>query len=288
MSLRNLLVPVLDHGEQNAALAAGFSLAKICSSHLTGLHVMTDPRTAIPFIGEGLTVEVIQDLCDAAEKEGRAKAGKARKLFDQAAQSYGFPYNGGTAEASKPSAAWQEKTGFFAEMLGRTARLADLTIIPHPKSIAKPGPEDFLNEVLFRSGRPLLLAPQTAPRKLGETLLVAWNGRAEAARTVASALPLLGRAGRVKLLTIGQEKEDRPGLGELQHYLACHGIKSDRVSKQPGDKSVGATILDSAEEFSADLIVMGAYSHNRWREMVLGGVTRYVIENTSVPIFMSH
>lgn len=141
---------------------------------------------------------------------------------------------------------------------------------------------------MFRSGRPLMLAPPDFDGPLTDTILVAWNGRAECARTVANALPFLRTAKHVRLLTIDEEHPDRPSLEGLRIYLARNGIKAEPVQRESGDDSVGEAMVKIATEKGASMLVMGAYSHSRWREMIIGGVTRHAIHNMPIPVFMSH
>ncbi len=287
MSLRMLLVPVSGREDHQAVVETALMLTMKFNSHLTALHVRPDPRSAIPFIGEGLTAEVVQDLCAAAEREGKTQAATARAAFDGLLAGYDIAAGSG-ADAAAASYQWEECIGFPAERLGRHARLADLSIVPQPADSIRSDSGEILNEVLFRSGRPLLMAPRELPASVACNVLVAWNGRAECARSVASALPLMAAADKVTLLTVGKENEGRPSLDALKHYLDCQGIKTKALREDDGGRNISAVVLETAAREGADTLVMGAYSHHRWREMVLGGVTRHVIDQAKIPVFMSH
>ncbi|GER06216.1 universal stress protein UspA [Iodidimonas muriae] len=286
--MRTLLVPMTDPKGQDSVLKVAFSLVRTFSAHLTCLFIRPDPRAAIPFMGEGLTADAIQDLVDASDREGKARAARTYAVFEETRKKQDIPLGDGLGPEKTATVAWEESTGFIADRVGRAARLADLTVVPQPIDPNSEDSADLLNEVLFRSGRPLLLAPPNPSETIGSTILVAWNGRAECARTVAAALPFLHRAERIFLLTVGEEHPDRPSLEGLNLYLARQGISADILHRESDDKSVGETIRDTAETLGADLLVMGAFSHSRWREMIIGGVTRHAIHHAKIPVFMSH
>jgi len=289
--VRTLLVPMTGPEGQEFAVEAAFALARDFKAHLTGFFIRPDPRAAIPFMGEGLTADAIQDLVDAAEREGRARAAQAQAVFEAAREAAGVsPGDGrdGRDGGESASASWEESVGFVADCVGRAARLADLTILPQPVGSHAEENGELLNEVLFRSGRPLLMIPAGFSGRIGGHPVVSWNGRAECARTVAAALPVLGRAGRVTLLRIGEEHPERPSLEALGLYLARHGITAEAVHEESDEQSVAEALLRTAGARGGDLLVMGAYSHSRWREMILGGVTRHAIHHAAIPLFMSH
>jgi len=286
--MRTLLIPLTDSQGNAGVLSLGFHLAQRFASHVTGLFIRPDPRAAIPFMGEGLTADAVQDLVEASEREGRERAESAKAAFEAKREEAKIADGDGVGTPGTASADWQEIVGFLADRLGREARMADLTIVPQPGEGAPRDARDVINEVLFRSGRPLLMAPAEAPDRVGEHVLIAWNGRAEGTRAVAAALPVLKQAGEVKLLKVDEEDPERPGLGALQLYLRRHGIESEELRRESDEDGVSGAILEAVKETGADLLVMGAYSHSRWREMVLGGVTRQAIQHAPVPVFMSH
>ncbi len=99
--------------------------------------------------------------------------------------------------------------------------------------------------------------------------------------------PWLRRAEAVRILSAENYQRRGPAAGELADYLALHRINADWVSFAPIGGSVGAGLLAAAAEFGADLLAMGAYSHSRWRQMILGGVTRYILANAKLPVLIN-
>ena len=146
---------------------------------------------------------------------------------------------------------------------------------------------DALHAVLFDSGRPVLLSPAVAPRSIGRRICVRWNGTAESSAAVQAAIPWMKRAEVVRILTSEDYQRRGPVAADLAAYLALHDIEADIATFRPIDKSVGAGLLGAAREFGSDLLSMGAYSHSRLRQLILGGVTRHILENADLPVLMS-
>jgi nucleotide-binding universal stress UspA family protein len=133
----------------------------------------------------------------------------------------------------------------------------------------------------------LLLGPRTLPERLASRVAVAWDGSLGAARAAGAALPLLGRAEAVTILTADMEKVGaKPSA--LADYLAEHGISARTWAFMPEDRKLGERLLAEADQAGADMLVMGAYGHSRLREMVLGGVTQSVTATSKIPVFMAH
>jgi nucleotide-binding universal stress UspA family protein len=178
-------------------------------------------------------------------------------------------------------------TGREEEVVAQQARLADLAVVAHPEAGEDVSSSDALHAVLFESGRPVLIAPQSPPASIGRRICIAWNGTAESASAVYAALPWLRRAEAVRVLSADEYQRRGPEAPELVAYLALHGVEAERATFRPIDREVGAGLLKAAAEFGADLVAMGAYSHSRLRQLILGGVTRHVLENAKLPIMMN-
>ena len=115
---------------------------------------------------------------------------------------------------------------------------------------------------------------------------IGWNGSAESASAVLSALPWLHRAQSIRVLWSDDYQRRGPLAPELGTYLALHDLKADRTAFRAVNKQVGAGLLAAAKDFDCDLLVMGAYSHSRLRQLFLGGVTRHVLEHAAIPLMM--
>ncbi|TFW19379.1 universal stress protein [Duganella callida] len=176
------------------------------------------------------------------------------------------------------------------------ARYADL-VVAGQSDPAAAGPEFLrtLPEFLaLHAGRPLLLMPYAGVHThIDRHALVAWDGSRAATRAVTDALPLLRRSRRVTVAVFNADRGavphgEQPGA-DIALYLARHGVQVE-VTQQttPADLDVGNALLSLAADCGADLLVMGAYGHQRWREIMLGGVTRRVLQNMTIPVLMAH
>jgi nucleotide-binding universal stress UspA family protein len=133
----------------------------------------------------------------------------------------------------------------------------------------------------------VLLVPAGPAADLGATVAIAWDRSCEAARAVGAALPLLTAASKVVILT-AREPGSEIEPSELAAYLALHGVDARTWAFVPASGSLGGALLEEAGKAGANLLVMGAYGHSRLREMVLGGVTRSILADADMPVFLMH
>ena len=149
------------------------------------------------------------------------------------------------------------------------------------------------DSVALECGRPVLIVPAgIASGAFGTRVLLAWDGGREAARAMFDALPLLRSAARVRVIWVAPATDPYLPYGlqltDVLAMLARHGVEVEERTELHPRGSVGAALLDEAERFGADLLVMGCYGHSRLREFVLGGATRHVLEQASISVLMSH
>jgi nucleotide-binding universal stress UspA family protein len=253
------------------------SVADVFGAHLAGVAFSYEPIIP-PTIMGGVPVSFIEEQRAQADKA----AGNAIGKFDEAARRAGISWESRSLSASLAGA---------ADMFGRIARRFDLSIVgqAEPDKVA---PEELIAEgALFSSGRPVLVVPyiQKGGLKLGR-VMVAWDGSRAAARAVADAMPLLGKAAAIDVVIVAEDRgssDELPGADIAQH-LARHRLKVDLRRIVAGDNDVASTLLSEAADASTDLIVLGAYGHSRLREFILGGVTRGILAAMTVPALMSH
>lgn len=284
--MKSIILPLTRYSDIDTLTAAAANLTTRFDATLTGLFIRRDPKHAIPLLGEGLTAEMIQDMCDATEREGLRYAAEAKASFDAAIAAQGISMlqdNGDSGSA----ALWRILVGSVDDHVGRCARTADFAICERPQS-KNTAQSEIFDDLVFRSGRSVLMLPEAYDGPMLDNLLVAWNGRAECARAVGGALPVLKKASKVSILQVGDLGEDRPTLNDIGFYLETHGVTAEHIQIPKGAGSVGATVLETAQSTGANSIVIGAFSTARWRELILGGVTKHLIEHSQLPIYMSH
>jgi nucleotide-binding universal stress UspA family protein len=287
MAIRKLLLPLTGTAAGEAALATALIIARAWNAHILALHVRADSRDVAPLAGEGLSGAMIEEMMSATEKESGERAQAVRTLFDDFVRREGLPVGEPRADQAEASISFATVTGREEELVAQQARLADLTVVAHPEAGEDVSSSDALHAALFESGRPVAIAPQIPPRSLGRRICIAWNGTAESASAVYAALPWLQRAEAVRVLSADEYQRRGPEALELVAYLALHGVQAERAKFRPIEREVGAGLLAAAAEFGADLLAMGAYSHSRLRQLILGGVTRHVLENAKLPVMMN-
>lgn len=271
------IVVNLGLGEHDPAGDYAISIADAYESHLVGVAFSYEPIIPGTVMG-GIPPEFIES--QRAESDKRAQTAVSR--FEQAAKRAGISFETRIISASISGA---------ADQLGRLGRRFDLVVVGQPER-EKSVPDEVVDEgVLFESGRPVIFVPfiQKAGLKL-DRVMVCWDGSRAATRAIADALPLLRKAKQVEVVIVanGRAKSDEiPGI-DLGQHLARHGLKVEVKRITSPDIDVGSTILSYAADTSADFLVMGGYGHSRFREFVLGGVTRGLLESMTVPVLMSH
>ncbi len=287
MAIRKLLLPLTGTAAGEAALSTALMIARLWNAHVTALHVRVDSRDVAPLAGEGLSGAMIEEMMAATERESNERAHAVRAMFDRFVAHHDVPVVELHGPGHGPSASFASVTGREEDLVAQQARLADLTVVPHPEAGEDVSSSDALHAVLFDSGRPVLLSPQMAPVTIGTRICLGWNGTAESASAVAGALPWLERAEAVRILSAQGYQRRGPGAPELAAYLALHGVRADIMMFKPINGVVGAGLLAAAREFGCDMLAMGAYSHSRLRQLILGGVTRHVLENAALPVMMN-
>lgn len=183
--------------------------------------------------------------------------------------------------------------GEVAPLAAAAALTSDLAIVAQPRE-GRDGELDrkVLEAALFRAGTPCLMAPPWAhAREWGRRAVIAWNATPQAAHAIRAALPLLVAAETVRVVIVDprSDVENHRALMRLASYLARHGVDVEApVTTHSSFGEVGRAVLAEAEEYAADLLVMGAYGHARAFEQVFGGVTHHIIAHANMPVLLTH
>ncbi|HXP78072.1 MAG TPA: universal stress protein [Stellaceae bacterium] len=292
MSIRTIFVALSGGSAGQGAVDLACRLARRFEAHVEGFHVRADPTQAA--LGYGLGAPVVGDLIERTAQEVAQSAEHAKRHFDKAVAESGLPLmtepsvpRPGEKFTPQATAAWREETGFAGDLIPRRARLFSLVVLGRSDRVVDKPHTDVLEDTVLRCGRPVLLAPSSAPKQLGQTIAIGWNGSAEAARAVAGAMPFLRQSKSVCVLTVGAgDAADGPGLVQS---LAWEGVAARLKEVAPvSGVSVGARLLSAARDEGADVLVMGGYGKAPWREMLLGGATRHVVATSLLPILICH
>ena len=287
MAIRKILLPLTGTAAGESGLTTALMVARQWKAHLTALHVRIDSRDVAPLAGEGLSGAMIEEMMTATERESSERSQAVRAMFDRFVAAHDVTVSEARPNEPVTTASFASVIGREDDLVAQQARLADLTVVPHPEGGDDVSSSDALHAVLFDSGRPVLIAPQVAPSAVGTRICVAWNGTGESTAAVWAALPWLKRAEAVRILGADEYQRRGPAAPELAAYLALHDVQAEVTTFRPLDRDVGAGMLAAAREYGANLLTMGAYSHSRLRQLILGGVTRHVLEYSDLPVLMN-
>jgi len=277
MEIKSILVHVDASPRSAVRLHIAHQLAREHdSAHVTALFAV-EPQPVPVAVPAGPVPEVLVPKQVAPEQRARARA-----IFDAALAEHG------------PPLVWHEVQGDLpAWGVAQAALYADLLVLGQYDPNHLPTydvPKDLVESVIVDSGRPALVIPHTGMFDiLGRNILVAWKPSRETARAVSGALPLLKRADRVQVVAWGKDSfTPAETTFGIERYLAWHGVEAKAHRYPEPATELGEILLSHAADESADLMVMGCYSHSRLRELVLGGVTRTVLKSMTVPVLMAH
>jgi nucleotide-binding universal stress UspA family protein len=288
MAIRILLVPLDGSDSSKTAMAAAGALARDLPAHLDVLHVRADPETANPQHIDNLSGATLDEFIKFAGWATDQRAAKSRKAFDDFCASESIPVVEGPPPPGGVTASWVEEVGRADRMLARRGRVVDMIVLARPSADSSAFTKMTLNAALFETGRPVLAIPPKPLATIGQSIAIAWNGSAEGSRAVAASLPLIERAKKVFVMTAETSHTSKDNAEGLITYLAGHGIDAQkRIIPKTVEAPVGRTLLEECEDVDADMMVMGAFSHNRMRDLILGGVTRHVLGEALVPILMA-
>ncbi len=288
MTIRTLLIPNDGSDGAHSSLELGLYLARDIEAHAVVLHVRPDPRDSVPIMVEGASAAMIEQIVSVAAEEVSQRAAAARKIFDNGCREVGIAVEANPHGAAGASASWLEKTGREDDTIAAAGRFSDLIVVCRPEPDKQVSSGMVLNAALFETGRPVLLAPPGGAASFGRRMAIAWNASSQAARAVAAALPILSRAEDVAVMAVKADPDRDDEVDNLVAYLSWHGIKAASHPLAPDGLSVGAALLAECGKMNTDCLVMGAYTHSRVRQLILGGVTRHVLDSAEIPLFMTH
>ncbi len=282
------ILAVIDGGlGSEAALVTALAVGRDMNARVDVLHPRPPVAQPVPAMAERLAGLRVQEKVNAIEAAAEQYAAAARALYQSHCVALGLPLVEGGAGPSGFAVGFEEVSGDPDAEVARHGRLADLIVTSRPDDERGGAPVALLQTALFATGRPVLLAPPHAPAQVGKTVALGWSDTRESARALAASLPFLGRAKEIQVLSVHDGDCDADPIG-VERYLARHGVAAKSRTLEPDYREIGEQMLDEAVAMAADLLVIGAYGHSRLRELVMGGVTRTMIEKADIPVLMVH
>ena len=286
MALRDLVVLLDGSSRDEIKMAVAVELARRNDAHLTGLCPLELllPADMSFALGGYPDLWALPEFAKQVDSQARAKAELIEAGFREALRREGV--NGD----------WVLEPGFLVPAITHRAQATDLIIIGQadPENPPPGSARTMIEDVLMTAGRPLLLIPYAGRfDKVGTNALVGWTPTRECARAVHDALPILAPGAKLVVLTVEKPRtgdaQVLPAATEISEHLSRHGLDVSAARTVVTDGlSPADALLDYASDIGADLLVVGGYGHSRTREMIMGGVTRELLQHMTVPVLMSH
>ena len=184
---------------------------------------------------------------------------------------------------------WADAPPEGESFVGSYGRVFDMIVMNRPNANSSSLYNRAIESGLFESGRPILLSPPSPPQQIASNVLIAWNCSTEQARAIALAMPLLQKADRVTVLTvIGGTGVPGPSDEYLIRYLLRNEIVAKLLQVELDGRSTGETVLATAKSLGCDLLIKGAYTQSRLRQMIFGGATRHILDNAALPVLLAN
>ncbi len=299
MAIKSILCVFSGTEKELGALHTAFSLAETYSAKLHILHISPTPSSYVGIYGEGVIESSY--LIAAIEKETKERLEKAQQYATSCATFHNIPLNkkDTVVKNNKTNSASFEfihQTGDIADIVARYGRVNDIIVVSRGGNDPSAVYDSAIISALFETARPVLLTPASTKGNEQKTkwqyknIAIAWDGGMESARGLYNSFPFLERADKVNLLTVrGNKEKSKLETGEEAiEYLRSHNVQATGIIIAAGDRLPAEALLTRTKELESDLLVMGAYGHSRLREMVLGGITDYVLEKAEIPLLLSH
>lgn len=279
MSMKSILLPMENDEAMHAALETALLLARRCDSYIEGF--------ALPLrISEYVGLEVMAGVpfsMEAVEEEGK----RARLIFESFMQKHDVPRSSKTTVGL--SFGWFDNLPKSEGFVGSYGRVFDVIVMNRPGGYSSGLYRRAIESGLFESGRPILLAPPSPLSKFATTVMIAWNRSTEQARVTALALPLLQLADRITVLTVnGGAEVPGPPAEQLIQYLKRNEIVAESMAVELEGRNTGEAILATAKSLNCDLLIKGAYTQSRLRQIIFGGTTQYILNNAALPVLLAN
>jgi nucleotide-binding universal stress UspA family protein len=279
--MKTILVPT-EHGPaMEAALDTALKLAQQFGSCIEGFALR-------PAVADMVAMDPDTGLTMVAVKENDAElVRQAETMFRAFMQRHGVAERADGSEASL-SWSWLSSAPSGHDFVGSYGRVFDVIVLARPGEEWQSPSMVTLESALFESGRPVIIAGPASPQTFGTNVLIAWNCSTEQARATAFAMPLLRRAERITICTVEGATVAGPSGEQMARSLKMNGIRAEPVTIAASKRNAGEVILAKAAELGCDLVIKGAYTQSRLRQMIFGGTTRYILANAKLPVLMAH
>jgi nucleotide-binding universal stress UspA family protein len=278
--MKTILVPTESREQMRAGLAAALTVAQRFDSYIEGF--------ALRFrVNEFIAVDMAGAIpLETLREESLDESRRARALFEAFMEEHGVPRG---AAAAALSYGWRDDAPEGEDFVGSHGRVFDLIVMSRSEASSAGLHERAIESGLFDSGRPVLIAGPAPAAQIGTNVMVHWNCSTEQARVTAFAMPLLRKAERVTVLHVeGGQAVPGPSAAEATRHLQRNGINAVQVTVGLERRTTGEAVLLAAQSLGCDLVVKGAYTQSRLRQMIFGGTTRHILSHATLPVLMAN
>ncbi|WP_027529660.1 universal stress protein [Bradyrhizobium sp. WSM3983] len=279
--MKTILVPIQNIAIMASVLEAAARLAQRTGAYLEGFPLRFGiPQYLVAELATGFSL-------DSYYTESEEELAEMHRSFEAFMLKHDIAR--ATAGSSGPCFGWLETAPEGEDFVGSYGRAFDVIVMTRSDVDAVGPHRRAIESALFESGRPVLLVPVEAPRSIATNIVIHWNGSTEQARANAFAMPLLRLAERVTVLTVvGGQEVPGPSADQIVRQLLYNDIAAKLMSIELENRDTGEAILDAARAQGCDLLIKGAFTRNRLRQMIFGGATSYIMEHADLPVLMAH
>jgi nucleotide-binding universal stress UspA family protein len=275
-AIRSILVSLNDVEHLQSVLAAARYLAGRFSADVKGLYVIPAAQL-YPMVGH----DAVPVVFDGNQSFFKKHLERTKADFEAAMTADGLNFSFQSVDGNSAQ---------IAVEVANQARAHDITIVASsPGGDGSGYEDDFAERVVMLAGRPVLVLPRVVGKIFDFTeVMVAWDGGREAARACFDAMALLRTARKVRLVSVDVAPRGQEPAGDIAQTLAHHGVTTEITHVTSDGMLIGEALLQAAYDNGAGLLVMGAYGHGRFTELIFGGATRHVFRHMTLPVLMSH
>ncbi|GLQ06196.1 universal stress protein [Sneathiella chinensis] len=274
MSIKTILLHLASDENLDSRVEAALGIATQNNAALVGVYSIPPITPPTSFMGY-IPPEYTEQTLELENKKALACKAKLEEL---------------AARVNVPVSVIIEE-GYAPDVVNKYALTADLVVVGQvdPQKSESAPYLTLINDLVVSCARPILAIPYAGNFKnFGDHILVGWNNTRESSRAIHEAMPFLKAGKKVTLLSINPSKDQSGPDAAMLAHLERHGVKAECKVGHWKDVSAGNAMLDSLVDYSADMLVMGAYGHSRIREMILGGATQEILDHMTAPVLFAH
>ena len=286
--MKVIMTPVANRPESKSALRAAADIATRLNANIVGCNLRPHRDLDGDYKPAGLSLFGSNNrrwLDKLNSTSTRSAAQQAQKVFSEIVTEFGLTLVKKPPLDASLTALWLEKVGSPDRLMAIMGPVADLTVVSRPSAkgyVARL----FMLAALLHSGRPVLVLPPRQVKAVGRRIAIGWNQSAEISRAIEASMPILQAAEQVTIISCGPERRLGPKSSQMKTYLRYWGIKANIIRTRGSDEE--SELMSAYHDSSSDLLLMGAYSRSKLREVVFGGMTEYMLSRANIPVIMQH